>query len=160
MLYFLLKCPVHILHQNLDSTATDLYQLLNKFIPIDSLCYPCMLNWMAIINFIKCVGKFHSQLLEFDFRFSPFSDLLCYIFPFGKSQVVMKIEKRITVTSLNVFACYKYFVLFRSHLKPRQNKWRFSYLPSFFIADLRLLPFNFFLQYRPDMKPTSNVSAD
>jgi hypothetical protein len=40
---------------------------------------------------VKCVGKFHFQLLEFDFRFSPFSDLLRYIFPFRKPQVVLKI---------------------------------------------------------------------
>jgi hypothetical protein len=46
------------------------------------------------------VGKFHFQLLEFDFRFSPFVDLSRYIFPFRKPQVVLKIGKKITVTKL------------------------------------------------------------
>jgi hypothetical protein len=42
------------------------------------------------------VGKFHFQLLAFDFKFSPFSDLLHYIFPFRKPQVVLKIGEKIT----------------------------------------------------------------
>jgi hypothetical protein len=39
------------------------------------------------------VGKFLFQLLEIDFSLS---DLTCYIFSFRKSQVVWKIEKKMT----------------------------------------------------------------
>jgi hypothetical protein len=56
---------VHILHQNISAKR-------QKVVLIESLCYePCMLDWIEIEIFIKCVGKFYSQW-EFDF---PFSDL-------------------------------------------------------------------------------------
>jgi hypothetical protein len=68
--------------------------MYQKPVPKDSLCY--VLYRACKIELNKCVGKFHSQMFEFDFRFPPFSDFWCYIFPFRKPQVVFKIGKEIT----------------------------------------------------------------
>jgi hypothetical protein len=65
-------------YKNHDLTAADISARRWKAVPIDSLCY------------------------------APFSDLSCYIFPFRKPQVVLKIEKEITVLhSLS----FKFFVI-------------------------------------------------
>jgi hypothetical protein len=98
-----MKCPVHILHQNHDFTVADLISLLIIFNWLkDGLCYvPCMLNWIEIVNIIKCMGKFHSQWLYLISGFSPISGVSCYIsniFPLSeRHRLFWKLKKNITV---------------------------------------------------------------
>jgi hypothetical protein len=63
--------------------------------------HACTLNWIEIILYsIKCVCKFHFQLLEYNFRFLS-SDLWRYIFPFRKPpQVVLIIWEKKSLGSL------------------------------------------------------------
>jgi hypothetical protein len=93
------KMPRALLYQNHDLTASARRQ---KSVPIDSPCYvPCMLNCTEINFFIKCVSKFHFQLLEFDFRFPPFLIYHAIFFPFRKPQVVLKIGKNTSDSCLS-----------------------------------------------------------
>jgi hypothetical protein len=70
------------------------------------------------------VVKFHSQLFEFDFRFSPFSDLLCHIFPLRNHQVVLEIAKK---NQYKILYALLFFTMFLT-ISPNINNY-FSSLP-------------------------------